>query len=575
MYKNETTGLRRFGRGAVIALLLCGASGGAMAAANGPDPRDAKIESLQMQLQRMNDELNQIRSSGGASEERLAAMQAQMSAFAQQLTDIKSATDVASADILTLKAPPSGGTGILSLPNGKPTFATADGRFTGNIHSVMQFDAAHYSQATLGPVATDFRRSQPNGVGDHARQLNSGTDFRRARFGIDGKIFGDFEYGAIYEFGGSGAEDAGHIHELWLQYSGFKPFHLKVGAFEPLIGLEANVSTGSMLLMERPSPAEVGRNVAAGDSRSAVQLYANGDLGAGSDSSISAYWMGSLAVTGNTVGTLNSLGGFGSQPYGEQSAVIGRVAIAPFHGSDWLVHVGAHGQYVFRPNNGGGPSASGAVAAAQYTAQFRDRGETRVDGTRLVDTGGIDAAHVKEFGLEGAAQVKNLYVEGEYFDYSIDRYVNPLALASPHFTGYYVEGGYVLTGESRRYNRGNGAFDGPAVNNNFNPKAGTYGAFELAGRYSHLNLNYHPGVQGALAAADNIRGGEQEIFTAGLNWYLNPTVRFMFNYQHVNSNRLAPNSWVINAVTNPNGVPAGAQVGQSYDAVEVRSQLQF
>lgn len=567
------TPTRAMKRAALAGLLMCGVAGAAMAAPHAPDPRDAKIHALEQQLQTMQADLAQIHATGGASDDRLAAIQAQMTTFAQALAEIKASTDAAASDIVTLKAPPAGNTVVTTLGNGKPTFATADGRFSANIHSVMQFDAAYYNQASVGPVNTDLRRSGSGAGAEaaHARQLNSGTTFRRARLGVDGKVFGDFEYGAIYEFGGSGAEDGGHIHELWLQYSALKPFHVKVGAFEPIIGMQASASTGSILLMERPGPAEVSRNIAAGDSRSALQIYGNGDLGGGGDTGIGAYWMASGALTGNTVGTINSTGGTTAQPFGEQYAVIGRTAIAPFSGNDWLVHMGVHGQYVFKPNNSG-PSTTGVLAAKQYSAQFRDRPESRVDATRLVDTGSIDAKHVYEVALEGGAQYHNLFVEGEYFRYGVNRYVNPLALPDPHFHGWYVEGSWILTGETRRYNRATGAFDGPAVNAPFNLEAGTWGAVELAARYSDLNLNYRPGTLLTAATPDAIRGGDQRILSFGVNWYLNPTIRFMVDYQHVKVNRLAPTADFGSAAGT---LPAGAQIGQTFDTIALRSQLQF
>ena len=66
-----------------------------------------------------------------------------------------------------------------------------------------------------------------------------------------------------------------------------------------------------------------------------------------------------------------------------------------------------------------------------------------------------------------------------------------------------------------------------------------------------------------------IRGGDQRIVTVGLNWYLNPAIRFMFDYQYVTVSRLSPGgpgTW-----TTPNG----AQIGQNYSAFAVRSQLAF
>jgi phosphate-selective porin OprO/OprP len=57
-----------------------------------------------------------------------------------------------------------------------------------------------------------------------------------------------------------------------------------------------------------------------------------------------------------------------------------------------------------------------------------------------------------------------------------------------------------------------------------------------------------------------VRGGEQKILTFGVNWYLNPSMRLMLDYQRVDIDRL-------NA--------AGLQIGQAYDAVAARGQVSF
>ena len=52
----------------------------------------------------------------------------------------------------------------------------------------------------------------------------------------------------------------------------------------------------------------------------------------------------------------------------------------------------------------------------------------------------------------------------------------------------------------------------------FSWKNRTWGAFEAALRFSHTDLSNK-----------EIRGGEMTIVMAGLNWYLSPYYRLMFN----------------------------------------------
>ena len=556
-----TTGLAgRLAKSAFVALLMTGAATGAMAAtakthrhARAPavDVRDARMAAMQQQLDEMRAEMAELRQAASQSDQgqaRAAAPQSQLDTVNQQLADVKAQQAAATADIITLQAPPSGATTIPSLPNGKPALATADSRFTANIRAIVMFDAAKYFQKGSLPAQVTNR------------DLNDGANFRRARFGIDGKLFKDFDYALIYEFGGSGAEDAGHIQEAWVQYTGWKPWRLKVGAFEPNIGLQAAVSTSQMILLERPAPAEVARNVAAGDSRSAIQLTGNGIWGAG-DSGISTRWFASGALTGNTVSTVSSTGGFATQPLDEQTGIIGRFALAPFDSTNWQAHFAVNAQYVSQPND------AGVAVTSRYPIQLRDRPELRVDGTRLVDTGGIDARHASVLGGEFGFSAHQFMLESEYFEYRIDRRLTTAATpAGPRFHGWYVQGAWVLTGENRPYNPAEARFDAPKITYNFNPAAGTWGAFELAARYDDLDLNFHDCGAGhaipAFPAAcfDAVRGGEQKISTLGLNWYLNPDIRIMVDYLHVDVSR-------FNA--------AGLQVGQTYNALGARAQFVF
>lgn len=542
-------------RSAFVALLMTSAATGALAApkahkhihkAPAEDPRDAKMAAMQAQIDEMRSQMAQVvQAKTAESDTKVAALQQQLDTVNTQLAEVKTAQTADASDIITLKAPPPVS---VSLPNGKPSFASADGRFTANVRAIVMFDAGKYFQKDNLPAQVTNR------------DLNDGTNFRRARFGIDGKLFKDFDYALIYEFGGSGAEDTGHIQEAWVQYTGWKPWRLKVGAFEPNIGLQAAVSTSQMIMMERPAPAEVARNVAAGDSRSAIQLTGNGIWGEG-DSGIATRWFASAALTGNTVSTLNSTGGFATQPSDEQTGIIGRFALAPFSSTDWQAHFAVNGQIATQPND------AGVAASPRYPIQLRDRPELRIDGTRLVDTGGIDAKTASVLGAEFGFSAHQFMLESEYFNYKIERRNTGVAQPSdPSFNGWYVQGAWVLTGENRPYNPAEGRFDAPKMTYNFNPSAGTWGAFELAARYSDLDLNYHDCGAGHATPSspapcfDAVRGGDQKISSVGLNWYLNPDIRFMLDYLHVDVNR-------FNA--------AGLQVGQTYNAIALRSQFTF
>lgn len=508
------------------AALMCGVSTAALAA---PANDAAKLATMQQQLDEMRAQLQTLQAAGQA-DAKLSAIQAQLEAMAAQLTEMKGAQETVTADIALLKAPPAGGTVATSLSNGKPAFATADGRFTANIRAIVMMDAGKYFQDdNLGTAVV-------------GRDLNEGVNFRRARIGFDGRLFKDFDYAFVYEFGGSGAEEAGRLYEASMTYTGLKPFRLKLGAFEPNIGLAAATSTSAMPLLERPTAAEAARNVAAGDSRAAIQLMANSIVGSG-DTGVGVRWLATGALTGNTLG--------GTQQFDEQTAVIGRLAVAPFSSTDWQTHFGVNYQRVISPND-----ATGA-AGVRYPIQIRDRPELRLDGTRIVDAGAIDSDNATVFGLEAAAQVGPFLIEAETFKYEIERRAS--TLANPKFDGFYVQGSWVLTGEPRLYDPLEGRFGAPKQNVNFAPSEGAWGAFELAARYSVLDLNFREGTGGATPAG-GVRGGEQRIMSVGFNWYLNPAIRTMINYQHVEIDRM-------NA--------AGVQIGQDYDAVAARAQFTF
>lgn len=451
---------------------------------------------------------------------RIAALEAQLALLQQQVAELKAATAATTAPpIKTLPAAPPAAS--VSIANAKPTIASADGAYTASLRGMMQMDFAQYFQdKNLPPV-----------IGT-ARDLNNGTHFRRVRLGLDGKFAKNFDYMLLLDFGGSGTDGTAQMQEAFLQYN-YAPFKVKVGVFAPNLGLEDAGSIPGAMFPERASPAETARLLAGAEKRIALQAQTVGKR-----------WILTGALTGGKAGD--------GQTFDEQLSYLGRFAGVPLKGDGWLVHAGVNASVIATP-------AQTTAVTGAYNVTLGERPELRVDGAQLVSTGAIDAQNARHYGLELAAQKRNLLIQSEYFDYQVDRRNAAAGVSDPKFSGWYVQGGWVLTGEARKYNTSNFAFDAPAVARPFEPGTGKWGAWELVTRYSVLDLNHH---ENAALAADRVRGGEQTIWTAGLNWFPNSVAKFSLHYLDVDIDRLDPAGGLV-------------PLSQSYQAVNFRSQFAF
>jgi phosphate-selective porin OprO/OprP len=139
-----------------------------------------------------------------------------------------------------------------------------------------------------------------------------------------------------------------------------------------------------------------------------------------------------------------------------------------------------------------------------------------------------------------------------------------------HFNGGYIEASWTLTGETYPYNAAAAAYSNPVPDHPFSWKAGTWGAWEIAGRYSVIDLNDRLGF------ADAAFGGKQTIYSAGLNWYVNRNIRFMLDYLHGTIDKPAgPTEFVVGGKPPPASGGLLWNVGAKFDAVAMRTQIYF
>jgi phosphate-selective porin OprO/OprP len=178
-------------------------------------------------------------------------------------------------------------------------------------------------------------------------------------------------------------------------------------------------------------------------------------------------------------------------------------------------------------------------------------------------------------GVEFGANWKSFYLQGEHFWFDVTRRA-PTALANPGFAGYYLQGSWMVSGERRRYNPLTGSFQNPRPLIPFS-SAGGFGAWELAARYSRMNLNADAGLTGTAALPGSVRGGDQSIITLGVNWYLNPNFKVMMNYLLIEVDRLNP-AGPLNLQPfgpSPGTPPLGMEIGQDLDVFALRTQYSF
>jgi phosphate-selective porin OprO and OprP len=512
-------------------------------------PSFADDAALRVEVEALRSAIGEQRAALEAQAKLLEAQQAKLEELTQKLaTTAAPATPAAPAKTASPDAPK------LALNNGRPVITSADGKSSFAVRTNVQLDAALYGEAKEGPLSTDFRRGSIGGTGNRetnaARDFSDGIFVRRARFGFDGTFASNFNYRLLLELGsGGGTEGPARVNDAWIAYTGLAPFTFQLGAFSPPANMDDSTSAEDFAFLERASASELSRALAGADGRFGLAMKSGGKR-----------WMSSLAVTSRTVGD--------AEVFDSQFAAVGRVGFLAATSDDYNLHLGVSGSYVFSPPD------QGSGTTPRHPLRLRDRPEVRVDSVRLIDTGAIDAAHASAFGAEFGANWKNFYVQGENFWFDVDR--RDAALEDPSFGGYYLQGSWVLTGENRRYNASTGSFQNPRPAKPFT-RDGGLGAWELAARYSEMDLNFQEGLEGTAALPGSVRGGEQSIVTLGLNWYLNPNFKLMMNYLLIDVERLNPagpgNAAPFGAP--PATPPVGVEIGQDLDVFALRTQFSF
>ena len=389
------------------------------------------------------------------------------------------------------------------LLNDWPTKYKTEGGYEYGFKGLFQFDSNNFSGDTTNPATG-------------ASLFDDVDAWRRKEVNFYGKTPWGLDFNVGYDYTKFNRTKAGWI-DNFVRYTNAQAGEFRLGQFKTPVGWEETISSSATTFMERALPVQ------------AINM----------DRRLGADW----TYTGipNWLFYLGYFSGGDLNGDNDGDGPAGRVVWNPFNRQPGagsreesnVLHLGL--AYSTEDRDA---TTDGRGVVSNPAARFRARPEAGLTN-RLVDTGNLAfPGTIKRLGLEGAWIHGPLLVQGEYLTVNAD----PKGKPSFEGSGYYAQGSWVLTGESRPYSKGSIG--------NVRPM-NEYGAFEVALRYSHVDLNDGP-----------VLGGEEDDWTLGANWYLGQHFKLQANY-----------IWA--STTKHYGAPINGDADVDPRVFEMRAQIYF
>ncbi len=355
------------------------------------------------------------------------------------------------------------------------------------ISGVFQADTAYFSQDAVSQAT----------LGD----IQDGTGFRRARLAAVGNISERASYQMEFDF----AQTQARLVDVWGQFKDTPVGNVRVGRFRQPFGMSELTSVRELPLLERPITFAL-----APFRQTGIMLFDTAY-----DEQMTWAVSGFRTISDNFGNVYGDNGGYGTAE---------RItALLYDQGDRGLIHVGFDHSYLNPARDqiqyasqdeifvGQQPSfgpAGFSVQPSEGVPPFVNSGVFAVDSINL-------------FNIEGAVSFGRGLIESEFRWSNVDLPTGENVTVE----GGYVTVRYVLTGEVIPYNRSAGVFGRVKPNHPLDVCKGDWGAWEIAGRVSNLNLNPlfgQPGVPG--------KGRELLSSSLALNWYMLANAKCQFEF---------------------------------------------
>jgi phosphate-selective porin OprO/OprP len=323
-------------------------------------------------------------------------------------------------------------------------------------------------------------------LGDSARPATSSFLLRRVRPSLEATFARNYSLRIVPDFAGSVVV----IQDAYMDSRFSNAIQVRGGKFKAPFGLERLASASDIVFTERGFPTSIAPNRDIG-------LQLGGDIGPAT----------------YALGVFNGVvdGGSADTDGNDDKDVVGRLFIQPFRSNPRHSFAGLGFGIAGSYGNQAGSATTSSLPSYRTPGQqtfFAYRSGVFADGRR---TRIGPQAHIYSgrFGLLA-----------EHYT-SKQRVTLPTTSETIEVKAWQVAGSVVLFG-------GVPTFRAVTPKTNFDLKAGTWGALELAARYGQLTID----DEAFPIFADSVtQASEAKGFGIGLNWYLNRHVRLLASYE--------------------------------------------
>ena len=519
--------LQRTALASVINLILLG-----MSDAHAADPqalekrikelesRLAKMDQLERRLEKL-DQLNAITNQAPLIEKQASAAP-EIEKLTKKVNTLQRKLEV--QDEVT--------TGALSkIPNFE---AGADG------FKVTSIDKKHQLRVG-GTVQTDYKAFLDNAYkGSSASAGPDSVSLRQARMTLDGYVYSDLYFKIMADFAQT-SNTANLLPDAYLDYNYDPAVSLLVGKFKPSISLERLQGDADTAFLERGFPTNLAPNRDAG-----IQVHggfgkpgykAERNPGPIDVKNSFTYQVGisegtgdSGNAAGNGLPANNNISSSTSTTvtpasFANDKEFDGRIFAQPFQhsGSSWLegFGLGLAGSYS-NPNHQAINKQTSLIG--QSTIIDYTKLNSAVNSTNVITSNGTAyRIYPQAFWYSGPFGLMGEYVESHQTlngsALSNNSSINNISQTNK---ASQVQVSYVVTGEDNTFN-------GVKPMRNFDPIKGSWGALQLVGRWSELNVDSN--TFKLLDASKSVN--KATAFTVGANWFLNKNALIRLDYEDV------------------------------------------